>query len=332
MPAVQLPTLMATQFVQSDALLDASSFSPLDSKLLGHRRAKAFLGAAVRGGKAASTFLNTEDADAGFYTELPRPAGFMHSAADSLEGSFYAPFSTALEVEETVLRKPVVEPESSPMGASLRSVRRERAWAQLPQESAAGLGRDFLTVTRQDDGAHTDDRQGVDLPVVGLSQLALDALATSREDDGLGCKSTHLLQLKRLKAFGGAAQVQARAAAFEGEEEAEAALLEGLSTTGSSCSSGLPQSMLDRLCSDEDADEAKAGEKEDSLLLQSRRARSFSSPGQQQEGEMLLQPPATADTSLARTGCMATPMLNLATDCEFGVCHRGPSSPMHGGA
>lgn len=351
MPAVELPTLMATHFVQSDALLDASSLSPLDSKLLGHRRAKAFHGAAGRGGgQAASAFLITEEADASFYTSLSRPAGFMHSAANGLEGSFYAPFGTDLDVEKKVLRKTAAEPASSPLGTSLRSVRRERAWAQLPEESAV-LGGDFLTVTRQDENAQTDGQdqpqaegqqgqQGVDLRPVGLSQSALDALATSCEDDGLGCKSAHLLQLKRLKAFGGVVQVRARAAVFkEEEEQAEAALLEGLSTTGSSCSSGLPQSMLDRLGSDEDAEEEakedQANENEDSLLLRSRRARSFLGQ-QQQEGESLLQPPASADKSVAKTGegsMEAAPMLNLATaDCEFSVCHRGPSSPMHGGA
>jgi len=325
---------MATHFVQADAILDASSLSPLDAKLYGNRRAKAFLRmAAGRGrGHTASAFLSTEDGDDSFYTSLG-------GSAKGLEGSFYVPFGTSHGAEKTLSCKPAGEPESSPLGSSLRSVRRVRAWAQLPEETAV-LGQDFLMVTRQDQDAQADDRQdqlqtevqqGEEPAPVGLSQSALDALATScDEDDGLGgCTSARLLQLKRLKAFGHETQVQARAAVFkEEDQQAEAALLEGLSTTGSSCSSGLPQSMLDRHCTDEDTEEEdQDNEEEDSLLLRSRRAHSFNKA----LGEMLPQALTSADTSLAK-GSATAPMLNLTADCEFSVSYRGPSSPTHGGA
>jgi len=325
---------MATPFVHADAILDASSLSPLDAKLYGHRRAKAFLRmAAGRGrGQTASAFLGTEEADASFYTSLCGPA-------KALEGSFYIPFGTSPAAEKALLRKPAAEPESSPLGTSLRSVRRVRAWAQLPEETAV-LGQDFLMLPGQDQDAQADDRQdqlrtedqqGEEPAPVGLSQSALEALATScDEDDGLcGCMSARLLQLKRLKAFGHETQVSARAAVFkEEDQQAEAELLEGLSTTGSSCSSGLPQSMLDRLCSDQDTEEEdQDNEKEDSLLLRSRRAHSFNKA----LGEMLPQPLTSADTSLAKGSTMA-PMLNLTADCEFSVSYKGPSSPTHGGA
>eukprot|EP00930_Biecheleria_cincta_P070072 TRINITY_DN57735_c0_g1_i1.p1 TRINITY_DN57735_c0_g1~~TRINITY_DN57735_c0_g1_i1.p1 ORF type:complete len:347 (+),score=87.55 TRINITY_DN57735_c0_g1_i1:66-1106(+) len=346
MPVLELPTLMATRLVQADAMLDAGSLSsPLDSKLYGHRRAKAFLPTAGRGrGQAASAFLSTEDADASFYTSLGRPA-------TGLEESFYIPFGTSHGGEEAVSGKSAAEPESSPLGTSLRSVRRERAWAQLPEETAV-LGNHFMMAIGQDQGAQADDwqdqirtevQQGVEPELepapIGLSQSELDAFATGcDEDDGLECMSERLLHLKRLKAFGDEVQARAKAAVFkEEEEQAEAVLLEGLSTTGSSCSSWLPQSMLDRLCSDEDADEEdQPNEEEDSLLLQSRRARSFSGQQLQHEamGGMLPQPLVSADASLAKTGerSMAVPMLNLTADCEFGVSYRGPSSLTHGGA